>query len=351
MREDPIKCVVWDLDGTIWKGTLLEGDSVATEPAALDAIRALDARGVLNSIVSKNDESLAKARLVELGLMEYFVAPQVSWDAKSEGVRRVSSALQLRLESLAFVDDDAFERGEVAFSLPEVRCFAPDEFYTSLDDRALKPDVITEEGSRRRLLYQAEAARHEAEDQFKGAPEKFLETLDMQLRVRPAESADLSRAWELTVRTNQLNTTGRVYSARDLQSLLRRDDHEVLVAELTDCYGDYGKIGLAVIRSAGRTWHAELLLLSCRVLTRGVGAAWLAHLVAAARSQDAEFVVDVIPNGRNRMMIVTLRLLGFEVRDTEPPLQQFVAPAGLPRPALPRLTAPDRYFDRAATNG
>src|SRR5262245_60645516 len=111
----PVKCVVWDLDDTLWSGVLLEDREVRPRP---DALRALDARGIRQSVASRNDPAVALGKLRELGVLEYFLHPQIHWDAKSSSVRAISEALNLGLDSLVFVDDQPFERDEVRSALP-----------------------------------------------------------------------------------------------------------------------------------------------------------------------------------------------------------------------------------------
>src|SRR4051794_8887029 len=102
----PIKCVVWDLDGTVWSGTLAVGDRVALRQSAVAIIEQMDARGVLQSIASKNEFDIAWAKLREFGLSSYFLAPQISWRPKSDSLRNISHLLGLGLASFAFVDDE-----------------------------------------------------------------------------------------------------------------------------------------------------------------------------------------------------------------------------------------------------
>src|SRR5690606_34437348 len=97
-----IKCVVWDLDNTLWDGILLEDAQVTPRPHVVEHIRRLDRMGVLHSIASKNDPDTALAKLRELGLEELFLYPQIGWNAKSDSVRHIAKALNLGLDAFAF---------------------------------------------------------------------------------------------------------------------------------------------------------------------------------------------------------------------------------------------------------
>lgn len=307
----PVKCLVWDLDNTVWSGVLLEDADVQLRDGVSEVIRALDERGILHSIASRNDEALALAKLESLGLAEYFVAPRIGWNAKSASVKAVADELNLGLDALAFIDDDPFERGEVVFELPAVRTYNATNLRALLDRPELVPAVIAPGSAGRRLLYRAEHQRRVAEETFEGPREAFLAGLGMEFTIFPATEDDLARAEELTVRTNQLNTTGRTYSGDELRAMAASPDHDVLMARLTDRFGDYGTIGLALVARTPGAWTLRLLLMSCRVLSRGVGSILLAHVMERARDAGAGLVAELVPNDRNRMMMVTLRFAGF----------------------------------------
>ncbi|HYO60624.1 MAG TPA: hypothetical protein VEU29_01845, partial [Actinomycetota bacterium] len=146
---------------------------------------------------------------------------------------------------------------------------------------------------------------------FSGPKEEFLASLGMRFTISPAGEDDLQRAEELTVRTNQLNTTGRTYSYDELRSYAESEAHLLLVAELEDKHGTYGKIGLALVETGAEVWTLKLLLMSCRVMARGVGTVMLNHVMHRARAAGARLVAELVPNDRNRMMLITLRLGGF----------------------------------------
>ena len=117
-----VKCVVWDLDNTVWDGVLLEDREVRVRPAVLSLIETLDARGILHSVASRNDRELAIAQLDAFGLTDYFLYPQISWGSKSDAIAAIARDLNIGLDAIAFVDDQPFELEEVAFAHPPVLC-------------------------------------------------------------------------------------------------------------------------------------------------------------------------------------------------------------------------------------
>ena len=310
-KQGRIKCVVWDLDHTLWDGVLLEDEQVRLRLAMVAHIRRLDGLGVLHSISSKNDPELALAKLREFGIEDLFLCPQIGWDAKSEAIRRIAARLNLGLDAFAFVDDQAFERAEVEFALPEVTCVDALDVDEVLHRPDFRPRFVTDESAQRRGMYQSQLAREEIESEFKGTSEQFLASLGMTFTIAPARREDLQRAEELTIRTNQLNATGRTYSYDELDALRESPDHLLLVASLTDRFGSYGKIGVALVEKGQPDWRLNMMLMSCRVMSRGVGSVLLNHIMGRARAEGAGLLADFVETGRNRMMQITYAFSGF----------------------------------------
>jgi len=306
-----IKCVVWDLDNTVWDGVLLEGDALRLRPQVVSIIKTLDERGILHSIASRNSHEAALRQLETFGIAEYFLHPQVSWNVKSTAIATIAERLNIGIDSLAFVDDQIFELEEVAFRLPEVLCIHADDAAMMLDSPDFSPRFITDESSRRREMYRSGIGREEAEQSFTGDNDAFLSTLDMVLTIGPAQEQDLARAEELTIRTHQLNSTGVTYSYAELDHCRTADDHLLLVAGLEDRFGSYGKIGLALVYTAGDAWRLKLLLMSCRVMSRGVGAVLLDEIVRLAQARGKSLEAEFAETSRNRVMYVTYRFAGF----------------------------------------
>ncbi|WP_433574453.1 HAD-IIIC family phosphatase [Nocardia brasiliensis] len=334
-RKSTIKCVVWDLDHTLWDGILLEdGDRVRLRPEVVETIVTLDRRGILHSVASRNDFETTMAKLAELGVAEYFLYPQIGWDAKSEAITKIAAALNIGIDALAFVDDQPFERAEVEFAHPSVLCVDAVHAGELANRPEFQPKYVTEDSAARRAMYLASIDRAKAEEEFSGNSEKFLATLGMEFTISRAQRKDLGRAEELVVRTNQLNSTGIMYSAEELADRSESDRHLLLMAELTDVYGSYGQIGLASVELGEREWQLELLLMSCRVMSRGVGTVLLNHIVRMAQDNGARLLAAFVPTSRNRIMYVTYRFAGFEEMGERDGVQLLGAPL-TPPPAPP----------------
>jgi FkbH-like protein len=308
----PIKCVVWDLDNTLWDGVLLEGDRVDLKDNAIGIIKTLDSRGILQSVASKNDYAQAMAKLEELGLHDYFLYPQINWNSKAYSIEEIAKSINIGLDTIAFVDDRLFELEEVSFSLPEVLCINAANLEQLLDLPEMNPRFITEDSKKRRLMYLSDIKRQQVESEFVGPQEEFLATLNMHFTISLAREEDLQRAEELTVRTNQLNTTGYTYSYDELDRFRQSNQHKLLIASLEDKYGSYGKIGLALVECQESLWTIELLLMSCRVMSRGVGTVMLNYIIKLAKENNVRLRAKFVSNNRNRMMYIAYKFAGFK---------------------------------------
>jgi FkbH-like protein len=316
-----IKCVVWDLDNTLWDGVLLEDDRVFLRNQVVDIIKILDSRGILQSIASKNDYARAMTQLQEFGLQEYFLYPQINWNSKSSSIQEIVKLLNLGIDTFAFIDDQLFELEEVNFSYPEVLCINAAELANLLDMPEMNPRFITEDSKLRRFMYFSDIERNNSEKEFIGTQSEFLATLKMCFTISDAQEEDLQRAEELTVRTNQLNTTGYTYSYDELNHFRQSDKHKLLIASLDDKYGSYGKIGLALLECEEFVWTLKLMLMSCRVMSRGVGTIMLNYIMTLAKNNNVRLRSEFVSNNRNRMMYVSYKFAGFQETEKRGDLQ------------------------------
>lgn len=224
----PIKCVVWDLDHTLWDGILLEGDKPRLKPGIREILVTLDSRGILLSIASKNDYEHAMDQLKRFGIAAYFLYPQIGWGAKSHAVEAIRQALNIGMDTILFMDDQDFELDEVKQACPLVTTLHADHYRA--DERA-----------------------------YEGPSSEFMAGLNMVFTISAAKEQDLLRAEELTLRTNQLNSTGICYSYEELRRLMDSATHHLWICELTDRYGSYGKIGLALAELQESAYRIKLL--------------------------------------------------------------------------------------------
>jgi FkbH-like protein len=312
-----IKCVVWDLDNTIWDGILLEGDAVKLRLEVVQIIKTLDERGILLSVASKNDCRLAMAKLKELQLADYFLYPQISWNSKTAGIEIIAKAINIGLDAIAFIDDQAFERDEVSHAFPMIICLDGSHLDHLLEMPEMTPRFITEDSKVRRRMYINDIRRQQTSEEFVGPKEEFLATLGMHFTLDLAQAEDLKRAEELTIRTHQLNSTGHTYSYEELDIFRQSDNHLLFVASLVDKYGSYGKIGLALIERTCDRWNIKLLLMSCRVISAGAGTVMINCIRRMALACGVRLEAEYRLTERNRMMYVAYKFAGFKEVDRQ----------------------------------
>ncbi|MFE3865652.1 HAD-IIIC family phosphatase, partial [Streptomyces goshikiensis] len=332
-----VKCLVWDLDDTLWQGTLLEDGEVHLPEEVRKVVIELDSRGILQSVASRNDHEHAWAQLEAFGLAEYFVLPEIGWGAKSDSVHRIAERLNFAHTTIAFVDDRPAERAEVAFHLPGVRCYAAEQVAALPELAEFTPATSTVDSRRRRQMYQAGFRREAKRAAAPGPDEEFLRSLDLRMRIRRATGEELSRVEELTLRTSQMNATGVHYPDAVLRGLISAPRHEVLVVTLTDRFGPHGAVGVLLLERHPGLWHLKLLATSCRVVAYGAGATLLNWLADAAARSGVHLVADFRATERNRMMEIAYRFAGFEDIEENPCPCVAVLEAVADQPGLQRL--------------
>jgi FkbH-like protein len=303
------KCVVFDLDNTLWDGILLEG-AVQLRERVAETFRRLDERGVLISAVSKNAPEDAMAQLRRFGLDEYLLHPVIGWGPKSEGVRQVAERIDIGIDSLIFVDDNPFERAEVADVLPQVEVL-PDTALATLLDHPRLQGAVTAESRRRRAMYKEAAERAQTAAAYGDDYQAFLRACQIEVDIRPPSPADAKRVSELVQRTNQLNFSGRKYRPEEVDALLGDPAREKYVVRCRDRYGDYGIVGFCLAEIGGGGVRVQDLMLSCRVQGKFIEQALFAHL-ARRPGWSARFVeVNFVPTARNGAARAVLDALGF----------------------------------------
>jgi methoxymalonate biosynthesis protein len=316
-----IKCVIWDLDDTLLDGVYLE-DPPPADPELTRVLTDLAERGIVHAIASKNPpEAAAYAERVT---GHAFAAAQCGWDAKSAAITAILADLGLTADAVAFVDDDALERAEVSFSLPEILVLAPEEMADAAGWPQFSPAVLTDEARRRGAAYRARQARQEEARAFAGSRDEFLRWCQTTLTIAPASEPDVPRLHELSVRTHQFNSTGEEAAEATFAALIRSPGHRVITARLSDRFGDDGLVGCCVIVTRGDPggrppgpapppgWEVPQLMMSCRAMGRGVIDALLAWICRAARDAGADQVrVPCVINPRNVPLRIALTGAGF----------------------------------------
>ena len=315
VKEEPaekVKCVVWDLDGTLWDGTLMECDNPETivlKPNILQIIKELDRRGIIQSIASKNDYDIAMNVIKHLGIAEYFIYPQINWNPTSASVNKIAQSLNIAIDSIAFIDDMVFERNQVNDVWPQVRTYDASEVNEFIDK--FEFDVpVTADSQNRRKMYQEEEHRKMLKNENDNDNVDFLRKCNIKLRVfEPITDEEKLRCYELINRTNQLNMSGKKYSQSEFQDVLAQTNHTNFAFSCSDIYGEYGIIGYGQYRVENGLLIFTECALSCRVAGKYVESALLSSLLKMENCKEGCLTVN--KTKKNILLRNTFENIGF----------------------------------------
>jgi FkbH-like protein len=277
-KTKKIKCVIWDLDNTLWDGVLVENgqEHLQLKPGITEIIQALDNRGILNSIASKNNPEDAMQVLKKFQLDTYFLCPQISWQPKSEAINAIARQLNIGTNTLLFVDDSEFELEQVKASCLNVRVLDAKHYQTILEMKDCQVPV-TAESKDRRKLYQVESDRQQIAQSFGQDYMAFLQHCQIELSIQPLTEENLERVHELTQRTNQMNFSGNRYDREVLRKILSTSHLETFVLGCKDRFGSYGVVGFSIVDN--REPRMTDLMFSCRIQSKRIEHAFLAYLI------------------------------------------------------------------------
>lgn len=306
------KCIIWDLDNTLWNGILIEKKDVIISEEMISIIHELDKRGIIQSIASRNNFENVNRILTKYNIEKFFLYPQINWSPKSESLKKISENLHISYESMVLIDDDPFEREEVKYSIPSITCLDAKYKKKILSDKRFIPTYINSDSISRREYYLNEQQRKKVEMNFKGSNSDFLNSLNMEVNIFLAREKDINRIQELTIRTHQLNSTGYTYSRKKISEMIISKDFDVFIVSLSDKFGSYGNIGLIITENDGKNYIIRLFLLSCRILNRGVSGPLLYYISNYYYKKGYNIFAEFKNNGKNRQMLITFLLNGYK---------------------------------------
>ena len=315
LRGERKKCLVLDLDNTLWGGVIGEDGlgGIQLGPTKEGAIyqnfqrRILELKqqGVLLAVVSKNniDDALSAIRQHPDMLLreEDFVAIKANWDPKPVNIEYLGTELNLGLDSFVFIDDNPVEREAVKIVLPAVTVpdFPTDPVQLESFMRSVARDFfptlrLTQEDLKKSEQYRVERLREEEKQKFTNLDE-YLDSLDMRLSIREVGEEDIPRAAQLTQKTNQFNLTTRRYTEADMRSMSLSPEWHLWMGELEDRFGKYGKVILCLAQIEGERAMLDTFLMSCRVMGRGVESAFLEQALARVGVTKVEAEYRITP--------------------------------------------------------
>lgn len=270
--ERNVKCVIWDLDETLWDGSLAENDEIVGRPHVIDLVRRLDEKGIVNSICSKNSYTSAKQALQKLGIWDHFVFPVIDFVPKGQSVRNITENLQLRPDNVLFVDDSIANRNEVEYYCDRIMAIDPnDEEFLPLMNQIIQHT----DGTSRLDQYKILEHKYNEKGQY-AENAQFLAASNITMCVlrNPADMMFRERIFELANRSHQLNFTRSKFAAlKELDEYLTDEDsaykHHGVVC-VYDKYGNYGLVGFYAFDERTARPRLEHFYFSCRVLNMGI---------------------------------------------------------------------------------
>ena len=282
------KCLLLDLDHTLWGGVLgeegIEGIQLSENKEGArykdfqKKIKALKEMGVLLGIVSKNNEADAKEMFESHPDMilkwDDFVARKIGWQPKSISIREIQEELNIGFDSMVFLDDNPVEREEIKHELPEVIVpgFPADsaglaDFMEGIYQEYFLTAGVTQEDKNKTRLYQQRKQR-ERERKNHSSLDDYLKSLKTKITIEKLKEADVGRAVQLVQKTNQFNLTTRRYTETEIRNLQNKDTFDIWIAGVEDQFGNNGKTALVMIEKGPKTVKIDSFIMSCRIMGR-----------------------------------------------------------------------------------
>lgn len=323
------KCLVLDLDNTLWGGVLGEegigGIQVDGDyPGKAfhywqEGIRELENEGIILAICSKNNladvEELFRAREMPLKL-EDFACMRIDWNDKAANIRAIAEELNIGLDSMVFVDDNPTERELIRQQLPMVAVpewpsqpYELSAFYQQLVQEYFAVYTLTEEDKKKTEQYRQNVSRAQAQAQFSNMGD-FLRSLEMELTIAEATDVTIPRIAQMTQKTNQFNLTTKRYTEDDIRAMLA-NGARIWTLAVRDKFGDNGITGLMIVTPQG---EVDTLLMSCRVLGKGIEVAFVKTVLN--RLSISELRAEYIPTEKNSQVSDFYDKLGFALLTT-----------------------------------
>ena len=329
------KCIVLDLDNTLWGGIVGEDEfeniKISPEPPGniymefQKYLLALHQRGIILAINSKNNLEDAIKVIREHPNMilreEHFASIKINWNNKVQNIKEIAEEINIGLDSIVFLDDDPVNREIMKNALPQVLTVdLPQDpaFYISVIQNMNDFNVLkmTDEDKNRGKMYLEQKNRNEFKSEVVNL-EEFLDKLEINVTIKKADSYSIPRISQLTLKTNQFNLTTKRYAEEKIQDFAKDPQIIMGCAQVEDKFGDHGITGVFIIKSTKlKEWYLDTFLLSCRVIGRDVEHAMMSFIISEAKRMGvSNILAEFIPTEKNLVIKDFLKQCGFEKRD------------------------------------
>ncbi|MGA9318200.1 MAG: HAD-IIIC family phosphatase [Nitrososphaeraceae archaeon] len=327
------KCIVLDLDNTLWGGIIGEDGfdriDLSLKPPGMAfmefqrVLLALYQRGVILAINSRNNEDEALRAIRDHPFMvlreEHFATMKINWSDKISNMKEIAQELNIGLDSIVYFDDDPINRELMSKAIPQIKTIdLPDDpsLYAStlMQINDFNTLVMTNEDRKRGEMYREEHKRTELKRSSSNL-EDFLKQLEIRVTMKKANNFTIPRIAQLTLKTNQFNLTTHRYQEEDVETLAQ--DHTKLIgcAQTQDKFGDNGITGVYIVNKndVDKEWFIDTFLLSCRVMGRGIEDAMMGYILSKAKEEGVIKVkAEFIPTKKNKPCEQLLPNFGFK---------------------------------------
>lgn len=338
------KCLVLDLDNTLWGGILgedgIDGIKIGGDYPGnaflyfQEALIELSKKGVILTVCSKNNEkdvteAWEKNPFISLN-RDYISAYRINWNNKADNIRELAKELNIGLDSMVFVDDNPTERELVSQTLPMVcvpefpkKPYDLMTFYQHLVSDYFRIYELTEEDRNKTAQYKANARRAASRQQFTDLT-SFIRSLEIEIDIIPADSFNIPRIAQMTQKTNQFNLTTRRYTEADVRNHIK-NGCDVFCISVKDKFGDNGITGAIIIENEGDGASIDSLLLSCRILGKNIEDAFVKSVINMLFDRGVRKIKALyIPTAKNSQVANFYERLGFEVESGSEGMKSYV---------------------------
>jgi len=303
------KCIVLDLDNTLWGGVIGEdglegiklGPTVQGRPYwdFQKYLHSLYKRGVILAINSMNNYDDVEKVFQECPYMvlkkEHFAAIQINWNDKISNMKAIAEIININLDSMVFIDDDMLNTEMVRSALPQVKVIDlpkdPSLYLKKLSEiNDFNTLQITEEDKKKGEFYAQQRKREDLQKDISNV-EKYLNVLEMHVVIEKANPFSISRISQLTQKTNQFNMTTRRYKEEEVKKFSESDKFLIATVQVRDKFGDNGIAGATIVEKSFQKWRIDLFLLSCRIINRKIEQVLLGYILKQAKKERARTLI------------------------------------------------------------
>jgi len=325
------KCIVLDLDNTLWGNIIgeegIEGIKIGPYPEGRSfvefqkVIKSLSENGIILAINSKNNQKDAMKAINEHPHMilreQDFSCMKINWNDKISNMKEISNELNIGLDSIVFFDDDPVNRELIRMSMPEINTVElPEdpstyaEILRNLNDfNTLK---ITKDDTERKKMYSQEQNRQKLESNTENLNE-YLKKLDIKIKIKLDNKIAISRISQLILKTNQFNLTTKRYQEEQIKEFVEDETMIVGCSEVEDKFGENGITNVFIIKTKSNEWIIDTFLLSCRIMGRGIEEGIVGKILEIAKQKGIEKITATfIPTEKNKPAENFLKNYGFK---------------------------------------